>query len=81
MSFTLDCTSAPFLRCGRNHIVLTVASVVVRNANEAMVGSGGIYVWLNVVSGARFCVAAVGRNMVSFAMEMFSHSIFINKYV
>jgi hypothetical protein len=50
MSVTLDCTSAPFVRCGKKrNEILTVATLIERNANEAMVapvvGSGGVCVW------------------------------------
>jgi hypothetical protein len=50
MSVTLDCTNAPFMQCGKNFDqVLTVATLVARNANEVMVvlmvGSGRVCVW------------------------------------
>jgi hypothetical protein len=57
-----------------------VATVVARNANEAMmapmVGPGG-----SLESGGRFCVGAFGRNLTSVAVKMFSHLIyFIKKF-
>jgi hypothetical protein len=50
MPVTLDCTNAPFVRCGKNlNSVLAVAILVATNANEAMVapmvGSGGVFDW------------------------------------
>jgi hypothetical protein len=45
MSVTLDWTSEPFVRYGKNKVVMMV-TLVARNANEAMVahmvGSGGV---------------------------------------
>jgi hypothetical protein len=50
-----------------------------RNANEAMVGSGGVCVWRE--SGVRrwFCVDAFGRNMASVVMTTFSYLIYFSK--
>jgi hypothetical protein len=49
MSVSLDSTSAPFARCEKKNKFLTVATLVARNANKAMVapvvGSGGVCVW------------------------------------
>jgi hypothetical protein len=51
MSVKLDCTTAQFVQRGKKIEikVLTVATLVARNANEAMValmvGSGGVCVW------------------------------------
>jgi hypothetical protein len=55
---------------------LTVVTLVARNANEAVVGSGG-----SPKSGCRFYVGAFGRNLASVAVKMFSHLIyFIKKF-
>jgi hypothetical protein len=40
MSVTLDCTSAPFVRCSKIEISLKVVAPEARNANNAMVGPG-----------------------------------------
>jgi hypothetical protein len=53
---------------------MAMATVVVRNANEAMVGFGG-----SLQSGGRFCVGAFGRNLASVAVKMFSHLIYFTK--
>jgi hypothetical protein len=55
-----------------------VATLVARNANEALVGSafGG-----GLESGGRFCVGAFGRNLASVAVKMFSYLVhFENKF-
>jgi hypothetical protein len=51
-----------------------VATLVARNAHEAVVESGG-----RLESGGRFCVGAFGTNPILVAVKMFSHVIyFIN---
>jgi hypothetical protein len=67
-------------------LLLRVATLVPRNANEDMVASlvesGGVCDWQESVG--RFCVSAFGRNLASVAVKMFSHlNYFIktfNKY-
>jgi hypothetical protein len=46
--------------------IFKVSSVVARNANKAMVGSGGC-----LESGSQFCVRTFGRNLASGAMKIF----------
>jgi hypothetical protein len=59
--------------------VLMVATLVARNANEAMVslwwGLAESAFGGSLESGGRFCVGAFGRNMSSVAIKMFPHSI------
>jgi hypothetical protein len=45
-----------------------------KNANEAVVGSAFCG---SLESGGRFCVGAFGRNLVSVAVKMFSHLIYV----
>jgi hypothetical protein len=54
VSVTLDCTRAPFVET----LVLTVATLVGRNANEGMVVPMVGFGW-SLESGGRFCVALV----------------------
>jgi hypothetical protein len=58
-----------------------VATLVARNANEAVVapavGSGGVCVLCEL--GGRFCVGAFGRNLASVAVKMFLHEIYVVK--
>jgi hypothetical protein len=60
-----------------------VATLVARNANEAMVefmvGSGGVCVWRESGVRGRFCVGEFGRNLASVAVKMFSHLIYFTK--
>jgi hypothetical protein len=74
MSVTLDCTSAPFVQCGKFD-VLMVATVVAWNANEALVVSGG-----SPESGGRFCVDAFGKNLAYEPWSFFLHLNYIKKY-
>jgi hypothetical protein len=54
-----------------------VATLVARNAKEAMVESGGVCGSLE--SGGRSCFGAFGSDVSSFAVNMFSRLIhFIN---
>jgi hypothetical protein len=60
MSVMLDWTTAPLLRCGKYlNQVLALASLIARNASEAMMESD----W-SLKSGGRFCVGMFGRNLV-----------------
>jgi hypothetical protein len=61
----------------RKNFILTVATLVARNSNEAMVGSGVVCVCLE--SDRRFCEGAFGMNLVSVAVNMFSHLIYFIK--
>jgi hypothetical protein len=84
MSITLDWTISPSCDVKKNlNYVLTVATLIARNANEAMVapmvGSDGVCFWLE--SGGRFCVGAFGRNLASVAMKMFAHLIYFKRNV
>jgi hypothetical protein len=47
-----------------------MATLVARNTNEAMVGSGG-----SLESGGLFCVGTFGKNLASVAVKMFSHLV------
>jgi hypothetical protein len=59
--------------------VPSVATLVARNSNKAMVVSGGVCVWRE--SGGRFFVGAFGRNLTSVAVNMFSDLLhFINTF-
>jgi hypothetical protein len=83
MSVTLDSTSAPFVRCGKNlNSVLTVATLVATNANRGLRWRLAESVFCgSLESGGRFCVGAFGRNLVSVTMKKFSHLIyFIKKF-
>jgi hypothetical protein len=59
---------------------VAVATLVARNANEAMVepvvesAFGG-----SLESGGWFCVGAFGRNLASVAMKILSHFIYLKK--
>jgi hypothetical protein len=60
-----------------------VVTLVARNENVAMVGSGGVCVWQEsgVKSGIQFCVGAFGRNPASVTVNMFSRlTSFIKKF-
>jgi hypothetical protein len=46
MSVTLDSANASFVRYGKNLNYVLTATLVARNVNEAMVGCGGVCVWL-----------------------------------
>jgi hypothetical protein len=60
-----------------------VTTLLARNENEAMVGSGGVCVWWESVVWSQavvFCVGVFGRNLASVTMNMFSHLMcFIKK--
>jgi hypothetical protein len=71
MPVTLDCTSAPFVRCGKDK-VLTVATLVARNTNDDYGGAYGG----SLESDGRFCVGAFGRNLASVVVKMFSQLIY-----
>jgi hypothetical protein len=73
MPVTLDYDCALCAMREKLNYVLTVATLVARNAKEAMVESGGVCVWRE--SGGRFCVGAFGMNFASVAVKMFSHKI------
>jgi hypothetical protein len=53
--------------------VLTVATPVTRNANEAMVASGGVFIWQEsgVWGQAVRFVGAFGRKLTSVALKTF----------
>jgi hypothetical protein len=56
-----------------------VATLVARNANDTMVGSGGICFCQE--SGGLFCVVTFGRHLASVAVKTFSDLIyFIKKF-
>jgi hypothetical protein len=70
MSLMLDYTSVPFVRCINIGIKLMLATLVARNANEAVVGSGRMCIWQE--SGIRqFGFGALGRNLASVTMKVF----------
>jgi hypothetical protein len=60
--------------------VVTVATVVARNASESvvvpMVGTGGVCVWRE---SGWFRVGAFGKNLASVAVKMFSHLIYFEE--
>jgi hypothetical protein len=67
------------IRAIRKKQVLTVASVVARNANGPMVGSGGVRFWRESEVRMSVCVIAFGRNLASVAVNMLSHLIYFIK--
>jgi hypothetical protein len=58
-------------------LFLTVETVIARNGNESVVAYGRTLRSLHVagfwslVSGGRFCVAVLGRNIASVALKTF----------
>jgi hypothetical protein len=65
MSVTFDSVSAPSVRCGQIiNQVLTVATLIVRNATDAtvepMVGSGTVCVWWKSAGSDVYCVNLIG---------------------
>jgi hypothetical protein len=67
----LDCTSAPLGRCRTQLMqVLTVATLVARSTNEAMVApmAGSSFGW-SMESGGRYRVDAFNRNLVFIRTE------------
>jgi hypothetical protein len=80
MSVTLDCTSAPFVRCGKK---LSYGGGESRS-KKCKRGYGGAYgeVWRRMnLAGVcwRSCVCAFGRSLASVALKMFSHVIYFVK--
>jgi hypothetical protein len=60
------------MRCRQNlNKVLTVATLVARNANETAESAFGE----SLEKGGRFCIGAFGRNLPSVVLKMFSHFI------
>jgi hypothetical protein len=56
----------------RNY-VLTVKTLVARNANEAVVAHMVESAFGGSLESGRFCVCAFGRNLASIAVKTFSH--------
>jgi hypothetical protein len=56
-----------------------VSTVVARNANEAVVESGGVCV--SQESGGLFYVDAFGKNLASVAVKIFSHLVYFKKEI
>jgi hypothetical protein len=56
-----------------------VVTLVARDANEAMVGSGGFRIGRSLESGSWFCVSVFGSNLASVTVKMFSHLIYFTK--
>jgi hypothetical protein len=78
MSVTLDCTSAPFVRCRKKlNLVLTMATLIARNANKVWSDLTECTFGGSLESGGRFCVGAFGRNLASVAVKMFPHLIYL----
>jgi hypothetical protein len=85
MSVTLDWTSAPLVSCRKNlNEVLTVATLVARNANHAMVapmvGSGEVCFWLE--SGVRrsvLCWCVWQESGFSRREDVFTFNLLKNK--
>jgi hypothetical protein len=81
MSVTLDCTSVPFVRCGKELKLSSDGGD--SRSKKCRRGYGCAYggVWWCLLSGSRFCVGAFGRNLASVAVKMFLHLIcFVQKF-
>jgi hypothetical protein len=48
-----------------------MATLVVGDVKEAVMGSGGVCVGRSLESGSRFCVGAFGSSLASVAVKMF----------
>jgi hypothetical protein len=77
MSVTLHCTSTPFVRCGKMFKISSVGGdsgskkfkrAYGRSLTEPTFGG-------SLESGSRFCVGAIGRNLASVAVKMFSRFV------
>jgi hypothetical protein len=81
MSVRIDWTSEPFVRREKLNQVLTVTTVVDKNANEAtvalVVGSDQVCVWRNLESGIRRSVFIVvfGRNLAFVVLNVFTFNL------
>jgi hypothetical protein len=61
--------------------VLTAVNLIGRNANKAMVESGGVCVWREFDSDGWLCVGTFGRNLASVAVKTFSSlAYFIKRF-
>jgi hypothetical protein len=84
MPVTLDCTSAPFVRCGKNEIKFRQWRLWYQEKQTRPCWR----LWWGLVestfdgsqeSGGKFCVSGFGRNLASVAVKMFLHFISVIK--
>jgi hypothetical protein len=73
MAVTFGCTSAPFVRYGEK-LKLSGDS----GNEKCKQGHGGACggAWRSLASGGQFCVGALGRNLASVGVKIFSHLIY-----
>jgi hypothetical protein len=78
MSVTIDCTSAPFVRCGKKIKLSSDGGDF--GSKKCKLGYGGACggFWRETAleSGGRFCVSAIDRIPASVAVNVFLHVIY-----